>query len=166
MKPWIASPDKKVWHRRSFMNKTCMSGSSMTVQRAIKNKVVFIFNMLWWRWTPVKVDTVFPTPCINTQTMATTPKPAQQPPVRVALDGRKIVSIFVLRLQSPIQQDCYECYLGKVWMQPNALPFICCPMCYIVGSADQTALTLTVRWPAHHAVSKVPSSQQCSKKST
>ena len=36
--------------------------------------------------------------------MATTPKPAQQPPVGVALDGRKIVSLFVLRLQSPIQQ--------------------------------------------------------------
>ena len=26
--------------------KTCMSGSNMTVKRAIKNKVVFIFNML------------------------------------------------------------------------------------------------------------------------
>ena len=29
---------------------------------------------------PVKVNTVFATPCINTQTMATTPEPAQQRP--------------------------------------------------------------------------------------
>ncbi len=36
--------------------------------------------------------------------MATTPEPAQQPPVRVALHNSKIVSIFVLRLQSSIQQ--------------------------------------------------------------
>jgi len=43
---------------------------------------------------------VFPTPCINTQTMATSPEPAQQSPVRVAFHNRKIVIIFVLRPQS------------------------------------------------------------------
>ena len=37
---------KKVRHGRSLLKKTCMSGSNMTVKRAVKNEVVFIFNML------------------------------------------------------------------------------------------------------------------------
>ena len=50
----IHTPKKKVRHRCSLLKKTCMSGSNMTVKRAIKNEVVFIFNMLWWlaqSWT-------------------------------------------------------------------------------------------------------------------
>jgi len=42
---WL-TPSNKVCHRKSLLKETCMSGSNMTVQRAIKNKMVFIFNML------------------------------------------------------------------------------------------------------------------------
>ena len=90
-----------------------------------------------------KVDTVFPRPCVATQTMATTPKPAQQPPVRVALvnDGGKIVSIFVLRLQSPIGLNCYD--LGKIVLrythaeQPASTAISCCNSCLAVCSSRQ-----------------------------
>ena len=40
------TPSKNVRHGRSLLKKTCMSGFNMTVKRAIKNGVVFIFNML------------------------------------------------------------------------------------------------------------------------
>ncbi len=43
--------------------------------------------------------------CVNMQAITATSKPAKQPSIGETLDSRKIVSIPILRLQSPVQRQ-------------------------------------------------------------
>ena len=74
--------------------------------------------------------------------MATTPKPAQQPPVRIALDGRKVVSIFVLRLQSPIRQKTAVIVILE---KPECNPMLCIFYVAVLCNAQESVRVSHVR---------------------
>ena len=117
--------DEVCWKR------LCMSGSDMTVKRAIKNEVVFIFNMLWWlahETQPVFSVTgniVFPPACINTHTMATTFWRCSTTSCSSSTSQQKDSQpICTQAAKFYTTKDCNDCYIEEPLMQPNALPFL------------------------------------------
>ena len=54
---------------------------------------------------PVLPISTCPAACVNLQTMTATFQPAKQPSTGEKLDSSKIVSIVILRLQSPVQRQ-------------------------------------------------------------
>ena len=63
---------------------------------------------------PIEVNTICPTTCFYSQPVASTAKPTKQPSTGQTIDIRRIVCVFILRLQCSIQHQAADRNICKV----------------------------------------------------